>query len=248
MAAAAVTAVGLEPLEVVGLSYAPQGISLLSKIDFTIEARGAVTVIMGPNGAGKSLLLRLLNGLLEPSAGQVSWNGHAPDEQCRRRQSFVFQRPVLLRRSVRANVEFVLRLSRAISRRECRTRAESLIRRAGLAGRELLPARQLSGGEQQRLALVCALANDPEVLLLDEPTASLDPASTAAIEAIITDCREKAMTVLLVTHDAGQANRLADDVIFLTKGRLTEHTPADQFFVSPCSAEARAYLDGRLVL
>lgn len=237
-----------KPLDVRGLSYAPQGSALLSEIDFSLDARARVTAVMGPNGAGKSLLLRLLNGLIEPSAGTVRWSGSEPDERCRRRHAFVFQRPVLLRRSVRANVEFVLALSKDHGRRQRRERAEALITQAGLGGREMLPARQLSGGEQQRLALVCALANQPEALLLDEPTASLDPASTAAIEAIVAECRDRAMSVLLVTHDAGQARRLADDVIFLARGRLTEHTPADVFFKTPRSAEARAYLDGRLVL
>ena len=123
-----------------------------------------------------------------------------------------------------------------------------MLERVGLGGRGASPARQLSGGEQQRLALACALAVEPEVLLLDEPTASLDPASTAAIERIVDGARRDGATTILVTHDPGQARRLASSIVFLARGRVTEHTPADAFFDAPRSPEARDYLAGRLVL
>jgi tungstate transport system ATP-binding protein len=198
---------------------------------------------MGANGAGKSLLLRLLHGLIAPSAGDIRWKGQAPVEAVRKRQALVFQRAVLLRRTVLANIEFVLRLRPG----DHRARAQELLRQVDLTHRAASPARRLSGGEQQRLALARALALEPEVLLLDEFTASLDPASVAAIETVVTGTRQAGTKVILVTHEQGQAKRLADDVVFLDRGRLTEHTRAEEFFDAPHSSEARDYLAGRLV-
>jgi tungstate transport system ATP-binding protein len=201
-------------------------------------------MVMGPNGAGKSLLLRLLHGLLTPSSGQVLWHGRPLDDDLRRRQAMVFQRPVLLRRSVAANIRFVLKL-RGLAAPE---RTAEILHEVGLGKQAGQPARLLSGGEQQRLSLARALALEPEVLLLDEPTASLDPASTAAIETIVQGAHRRGTKVIFVTHDIGQARRLADDVVFLNRGRLLEHTPAPQFFGNPVSQPARDYLAGRLIL
>ena len=237
----AAPAPALLPLEVRGLRVAAGGKSLLDGIDLTV--RRGPTVVMGPNGAGKSLLLRALHGLLPVDGGTISWNGASPDE-ARPRQALVFQRPVLLRRSVAANLDFVLSL---------RGRADPKARDALLARAELLPladapARRLSGGEQQRLALARALATEPDMLLLDEPTASLDPASTLAIERLVGEAASAGTGVIWVTHDIGQARRLAHDVVFLARGRTTEHTEAAAFFERPVSEEARAYLEGRIVL
>jgi tungstate transport system ATP-binding protein len=204
----------------------------------------SLTVVMGPNGAGKSLLLRLLHGLIQPTGGGVYWGGRPLDESMRRRQAMVFQRPVLLRRSVAANIRFVMRL-RGI---DSPARVLAALEEVGLADRARQPARLLSGGEQQRLALARALAINPQVLFLDEPTANLDPFSMAAIESIIARVHQRGTKIVLVTHDVGQARRLADDVIFLNHGRLVEHSPAERFFTSPASAQARDYLAGRLVL
>ena len=238
----------LFPLDVRGLHYAAGGAYRLRDVALRLEGGAGCTVLMGPNGAGKSLLLRLLNGLLEPGAGEIRWNGRTPDDAVRRRQSLVFQRPVLLRRSVRANLDFVLALTPALERAGRAARRDALLGRVGLLDRAGSPARRLSGGEQQRLALACALATDPEVLLLDEPTASLDPSSTAVIERVVTEARARGTSVLLVTHDAAQARRLADSIVFLARGRVLEHTPADAFFAAPRSDEARDYLAGRLIL
>jgi tungstate transport system ATP-binding protein len=205
----------------------------------------SLTAIMGPNGAGKSLLLRLLHGLIEPTAGQVIWGGQPLHAGWRRRQAMVFQRPVLLRRSVSANIRFVLNLRGMDSSRE---RVLAVLEEVGLSDRADQPARLLSGGEQQRLALARALALEPQVLFLDEPTANLDPFSMAAIESIVTRSHDRGTKIVLVTHDIGQARRLADDVIFLNRGRLVEHSPADPFFENPDSPQAREYLAGRLVL
>ena len=233
----------LLPLDVRGLRYAVRGATLIDGVDLALSGSG-ITALMGPNGAGKSVLLRLLHGLLTPTAGEIRWNGSALDESVRRRQALVFQKPVLLRRSVLANLEFVLRLRAG----DAGPSARDLLGHVGLGERATQPARRLSGGEQQRLAMARALALEPEVLFLDEPTASLDPASAAAIESIVVDAREAGTKIVLVTHDVGQARRLADEVAFLHRGRLTEQTAAKQFFAEPRSQPARDYLEGRIVL
>jgi tungstate transport system ATP-binding protein len=226
-----------------GLTYRIGGSNLVDAIDLDLPSR-SLTMVMGPNGAGKSLLLRLMHGLLRPTAGQVTWGGNPLDDAVRKQQAMVFQRPVLLRRSVAANIRFVLKL-RGLANPE---RVLEVLEYAGLARQAHQPARLLSGGEQQRLALARALALDPQVLFMDEPTASLDPASTAAIESIVRRVHERGTKIIFVTHDLGQARRLADDVVFLNRGRLVEHTPAPRFFDDPDSGAARDYLDGRLIL
>jgi tungstate transport system ATP-binding protein len=203
---------------------------------------------MGPNGAGKSLLLRLLHGLLRPSAGQVRWNGRPPDRAVRRRQAMVFQKPVLLRRSAAANVAYALRVHGGLSGTERRQRVAQVLDQAGLGALAKRSARVLSGGEQQRLALARAWATRPEVLLLDEPTANLDPAGAHAVERLIAEIRARGTKIVLTTHDLGQARRLGDEVLFLHRGRLVEQTPAATFFERPQSEQARAFLAGELVL
>ena len=196
---------------------------------------GGPTMILGPNGAGKSLLLRLLHGLIAPTAGRIDV---APGPQ-----AMVFQRPVLLRRTVAANLTFALRAAG-----QPRDRAEALLAQAGLSAQAHQPARTLSGGEQQRLALIRALACTPDLLFLDEPTSSLDPASTQMIEAMVGDAARAGTKVVMVTHDPAQARRLAADVLFLHHGRVLEHTPAPAFFETPLTEAARAYLSGVLLL
>jgi len=233
----------LLPGEARGLVLEIGGRRLVDGVDLTLLP-GAITVLMGPNGAGKSLLLRLLHGMIEPTAGTVRWAGQAPGEAVRRRQAMVFQRPVLLRRSVAANIDFALKL-RGGGTSEARRAALDHVGLAALADR---PARLLSGGEQQRLALARALALKPEVLFLDEPTASLDPASVLLIETIVREAHAAGTKVVFVTHDVGQARRLADEVVFIHRGRVREQTGAGQFFDRPASREAQDYLAGRIVL
>jgi len=231
------------PLQVRGLAYEAGGSLLLDGIDFELQP-GPRAVVLGPNGAGKSLLLRLCHGLLEPSRGEVAWA--CPPGEARRRQAMVFQRPVLLRRSAAANVAYALAV-RGMPRRERAPRVAESLRIAGLehvAGR---PARVLSGGEQQRLALARAWALRPEVLLLDEPTSSLDPAATRAVEEVLDAFHEAGTKLVLTTHDLGQARRLADEILFLHRGRLLERAAADDFFAGPENREARAFLEGRLL-
>ena len=234
---------GARVCEVRRLGFRVGGRHLLEGVDLRLGGSG-ITVVMGPNGAGKSLLLRLMHGLLTPSDGEILWGGAPMDALVRRRQSMVFQRPVLLRRSVAANLRFVLRL-RGDAGAE---RVAALLAEVGLSGKGAQPARSLSGGEQQRLSLARALALAPEVLFLDEPTANLDPNSTATIERIVRQARARGTKVVFVTHDLGQARRLADDVVFLHAGRVAEHSPAGRFFDHPDSNQAADYLAGRLVL
>ena len=232
------------PIQASGLVMERGGRRIIDNIGLAI-AGGGVSVIMGPNGAGKSVLLRLLTGLIEPDSGIVTWAGGRPDRARAPAVGLVFQKPVLLRRSVQANVRYALRDGTLAERN---SRALQALARAGLKHLADAPARLLSGGQQQRLAIARALAPDPEVLLLDEPCANLDPAATAAIEALIGDAKLRGTKVVLVTHDVAQAKRVADDITFIHDGRIEEQTPATEFFDNPASPASRAYLDGRLLV
>jgi tungstate transport system ATP-binding protein len=207
-------------------------------------ASGAPTVLIGPNGAGKTTVLRLVMGLIAPSKGRISWGGRDRTEG--RRLAMVSQRPVMLRRSALANVTFALGAAEVpwALRRE---RARELLAQIGLSAHASRPARRLSGGEQQRLALARALARSPEVLCLDEPTANLDPANTKAVEEIVRAIAASGVKVVMATHDLGQARRLAGDVALLVGGRICEKAPAQQFFSTPTTEEAAAFLRGDLV-
>jgi tungstate transport system ATP-binding protein len=230
------------PLQTRDLVFEAKGNLIIDGINLDLDA-GSLSVIMGPNGAGKSVLLRLLHGLIEPTSGTISYAAMPMSEAVRKRQALVFQRPVLLRRSVAENINFVLRLRG----RQDTARCVVLLKRVGLLDYAKQPARLLSVGEQQRLALARALATDPDILFLDEPTASLDPASTDMIERIARDAHAAGTKIIFVTHDIAQARRLADNVVFLNRGRLMEFTAADSFFTNPASPAAQAYLDGRII-
>ena len=233
------------PLEGRDIAITRDDRRLLAGVSLVIDGPG-VTVLMGPNGAGKSLLLRVLANLAQPDLGMVRWAGSAPGRDRATKLGFVFQKPVMLRRSVLANVRYGLRAA-GFNRRAATERAREALANAGLGHLAGAYARVLSGGEQQRLALVRALAVEPEIMFLDEPTSNLDPASTAAIEQLLLDAVAKTKAVL-VTHDLGQAKRLADEVIFLHQGHVTEQTAAEHFFAEPASREARDYLAGKIVL
>ena len=230
------------PLVLEGLEYAVSGRALVANISARLVA-GGPSVILGPNGAGKSLTLRLAHGLLEPTGGSIQWGG--AEGRARRAQAMVFERPALLRRSALANVEYALAL-RGVPRAERAGRAVAALERTGLSALAKRGARVLSAGEQQRLALARAWATDPEVLFLDEPTASLDPAATQQVEALIEAISAAGTKIIMTTHDMAQARRLAADVLFLHAGRLLEHTPAARFFDAPESPEASAFLAGEL--
>ena len=237
---------GILPVAAENLVFEAGGRRLIDGLDLTLRA-GTRTVVIGPNGAGKSLLLRLLHGLIRPTAGSISWAGRPADRDVRRRQAMVFQRPVLLRRSTAANMRYALRAN-GVRGAALGRRVEDWMRRADLLDLARRPARVLSGGEQQRLAVARALSPEPEILFLDEPTASLDPASTLAIEDLIQRAHGAGTKIVLVTHDLGQARRFADEIVFLCRGRVEEVSPAASFFGRPRSDKAQAFVDGRIVL
>ena len=232
------------PLRLQGVSYRVHGRPLVSGIDQGFEP-GGISVVLGPNGAGKSLLLRICHGLLQPTEGRVVW-AQEDSRSVRSAQAMVFQRPVHLRRSVRANLDFALRVRR-VPRQERQRRVEEALARARLDSLAERPARVLSGGEQQRLALARAWSVRPEVLFLDEPTANLDPAATHDVEAMIADIRDAGVKVLMTTHALDQARRLAEEVLFLYRGRVLERGPAECFFSQPQTPEGRAFVEGRLL-
>ncbi|MEX2126713.1 MAG: ATP-binding cassette domain-containing protein [Xanthobacteraceae bacterium] len=219
-------------------------VTILDGISLAI-APGSPTLLVGPNGSGKSALIRLGMGLIEPSAGSVSWGGRDATDGMRR--AMVFQRPVMLRRTAAENVAYAL-ASRGIARGDHAESVGRLLERVGLARLADRPARRLSGGEQQRLALARALARNPEVLFLDEPTASLDPASTKAVEDIVRATAAAGVKIVMATHDLGQARRLAGDIVFLVRGRVCERAPAETFFTAPATPEAAAFVRGDLVI
>ncbi|MBK9081274.1 MAG: ATP-binding cassette domain-containing protein [Rhizobiales bacterium] len=233
------------PLRVERLSYAAGGRTLLSAIDLSVPARG-ITVVLGPNGAGKSLLLRLCHGLLTPGEGAVRWAQPGGVVAGRKRHAMVFQKPVMLRRSARANVGHALRAA-GLSRREAGRRADEALARFGLDALADRPARFLSGGEQQRLAIARAAALEPELMFLDEPTSQLDPGATRQIETMLAELSAGGVTLVMATHDLGQAQRLGQRALFLNRGRLLEDAPAADFFRKPATPEARAFLAGDLL-
>jgi tungstate transport system ATP-binding protein len=232
------------PLAVKELGFQLRGKRLLDGISFVLQP-GPCSVVLGPNGAGKSLILRLCHGLLRPSSGSIEWCGPGAAD-AGRQLAMVFQRPVLLRRSVAANIDHALRL-RGMPRRERAARSARVLEATGLKNLADRGARRLSVGEQQRLALARAWALRPQVLLLDEPAASLDPGASRVLESAIRAIREDGTKIVMTTHDLGEARRMADEVLFLHRGRLLEQTPAADFFESPASAEARAFLRGELL-
>lgn len=238
------TTLPLWPLIASRITFQRAGRTFLTVRELAIGPNSK-TIIMGPNGAGKSLLVRTLHNLIEPSSGHVKWANRKANTEILARQAMVFQRPMLLRRSALANIEFALRHKSSSTRR---AQAEIALKNAGLLHLAKTSARLLSGGEQQRLAVARALASDPDVLFLDEPTTNLDPAATHAVEKMIEAAAASGTKIIMITHDRGQARRLADEVIFLDRGHVTELTPADQFFNKPKSEAARAYLAGELYL
>jgi tungstate transport system ATP-binding protein len=220
------------------------GTRILHDVTLTINA-GAPTLIVGPNGAGKTSLLRLCMGLVGPSTGSVTWGGRADPTPVRR--AIVFQRPVMLRRSAAANIAYALAQA-GVPRHARASRVSELLDRVGLSGLGERPARRLSGGEQQRLALARALARDPEILLLDEPTANLDPAATRGVEEIVQSAAQGGIKIAMASHDLGQVRRLAGDVVFMLRGTVREQRRAADFLDHPATPEANSFLRGDLVI
>ncbi|WP_156822067.1 phosphate ABC transporter ATP-binding protein [Azoarcus sp. KH32C] len=231
------------PLRLRDLKFQPNGRAVLDGVDLELGGEG-ITLILGPNGAGKSVLLRTLCGLVEPTAGTIEW-GDGDGRRPALAVAMVFQRPMMLRASVRENVAVALKPF-GVPRTERHERAAKVLERVGLAARAADSARQLSGGEQQRLALARAWVTAPRLLLLDEPTASLDPSATTEVERIVREIRTDGTRILMTTHNLGQATRLGDDVVFMSAGKVREHASVQRFFARPSSDEARLFIQGEL--
>lgn len=234
----------LLPLVARGVRFGINGRKIIDDVSFWIGSSGR-TVILGPNGAGKSVMLRLCHGLLKPAAGEIRW-GDLPVAQAREQQAMAAQHPVLLRRTVTGNLMHVLRV-KGVPRADRQALVDAALQQAGLADLGARAARTLSGGQQQRLAIARAFVLRPAVLLLDEPTANLDPAAVRGVEELIGAIGAAGTKILMTTHDIAQARRLAADVMFLNDGRLLEHAPAAEFFASPKHPAAARFLAGELL-
>src|SRR5262245_14350351 len=232
------------PLMLVDARIVAREVTILDRVSLTIST-GSPTVVIGPNGSGKTTLLRAAMGIIPLTSGDITWGGREIAAPTRR--AIMFQRPVMLRRTAAANVRYALAAA-GVLRAERHERTGELLKLVGLDGLGSRPAKRLSGGEQQRLALARALARDPIVLFLDEPTASLDPYATKAIEDIVRAVSAQGVKVVMSTHDLSQAKRLAGDVVLLHRGRLVENTPASDFFDHPRTEEARKFIAGELLV
>ncbi len=219
-------------LQLENLGLTERGTHIIDDVSLQLGAQR--TVVLGPNGAGKSTLLRLIHGLLHPSAGALHWAQPLS-------QAMVFQRPVMLRTTAQANVIYGLKL-KGLAPNECERQARQALAHVGLEALAKRPARLLSGGEQQRVALARVWALEPQLLILDEPTASLDPASSREVERIIGEIAASGTRILMTTHNLGQARRLAQEIVFIDRGRIVEQTPVEQFFTQPQTDAAQNFL------
>lgn len=212
--------------------------------------RGEVLAIVGPSGAGKSTLLRLLNFLEPPTTGEITFDGRVydgerlPPIEEQRRVTTVFQRPLLLKRSVQSNVSYGLRLR---GERNARATVDNVLAQVGMGEMAKQHARTLSGGEAQRVALARAMILRPDVLLMDEPTANLDPYNVKLIESVVRELNRRARTtIVIVTHNIFQARRLAHRAAFLLDGELIEVSGAAKFFEAPQDARTAAFVSGEM--
>jgi tungstate transport system ATP-binding protein len=232
------------PLILEDVSLLAREVTILDRIRLTFAA-GAPTMLIGPNGSGKSSLMRIAMGLVPPSRGRVTYGGRSDVPPVRR--AIVFQRPVMLRRTASGNLRYALAAA-GVPRAERDAAAQELLDRVGLGALSERPARRMSGGEQQRLAIARALAKDPEILFLDEPTASLDPAATKATEDIIAGIAARGIKIVMATHDLGEARRLGGGIVLMNRGRIVEVADAQTFFTAPKSDAARRFVAGELLV
>jgi tungstate transport system ATP-binding protein len=232
------------PIRFENVSVARGAVTMLDRVSLTLSA-GGPTVLIGPNGSGKTTLLRVASGLLAPTSGRVTWDGL--ERVPAHRNAILFQRPAMLRRSAAANIAYAL-ASVGVPRAQRPRRIEELLSLVRLHGFSARPARSLSGGEQQRLALARALARDPAVLFLDEPSASLDPAAAKSIEDVVRAVAASGVKVVMSTHDLGQARRLAGEIVLLHRGRIVEQGDAADFFDHPNTDQARTFIAGELLI
>ena len=237
--------IGNTTLHVSNVLVRRRGKDILGPISVSISEPG-ISLIMGPNGSGKTTLLRLMHGLERPRQGLIVWKKNdlqtvAPT------QAFVFQEPILLRRSVLENLKYPLSLKR-VDKDEIDKRSKSACEKIGLATAIDQDAHMLSGGEKQKLAVARALIDRPQVLFLDEPTASLDGSAKLEIEKMLLEAVSNGTKLYLATHDIGQAKRLGGEVVFLNRGKLVEQSQAVDFFTNPKTDDARVFLSGEILL
>jgi len=220
-----------------------KGQRILGPIGLNLS-KGDIAVILGPNGSGKTTLLKSLHGIIKIKNGGVSWS--CPKSESMAKQMFVFQNPVMLRRSVFENLTYPLTLCKT-PKAEINRLADEWVSRISLKEVIHIAATRLSRGEKQKLALARALITKPEMLFLDEPTASLDGKTTIEIEKLLQNCAENGTTIMMSTHDIGQAKRLAKNILFLNKGKLESTQPAQTFFREPMSNNASKFIAGDIV-
>ena len=220
-----------------------KGQRILGPIGLNLS-KGDIAVILGPNGSGKTTLLKSLHGIIKIKHGAISWS--CPKSESMAKQMFVFQSPVMLRRSVFENLTYPLTLCKT-PKAEINRLADEWVSRISLKEVIHVAATRLSGGEKQKLALARALITKPEMLFLDEPTASLDGKTTLEIEKLLQNSAENGTTIMMSTHDIGQAKRLAKNILFLNKGKLESTQPAQTFFREPMSNNASKFIAGDIV-
>lgn len=223
--------------------FQSSGKTLLGPLNLVAEQNG-ITTILGPNGAGKSLFLELSHGMIKPNAGSVKWDG-TDAAKIRRNRGYIFQHRITLRRSVLDNIALPLQAA-GWSKKATSRRTQELLELARLTDKATEPASVLSGGEAQRMALARALALNPDTIIMDEPTSSLDPVATESFEDVIKDVTHSGVSIFWATHNLMQAQKFADHVIFIANGKVQEYCTSKQFFSDPTSEAGKTFLKGRL--
>lgn len=231
------------PLRMENVSYSINEATLIRNLDLEINSDGT-SIILGHNGAGKSLLLKLFHGVIKPNHGKVTWNSQHPNIYQYWR-TFLLQRPTFFNQSIEYNIEFVLRIA-GIDKNQHKKRCEQALEVCGLTHLRQRNTRSLSGGELQKVSLARAWVLEPSVILLDEPTVALDPPSVISFESIIQQFVNSGSKIIMTTHDLSQAERLANEIIFIDKGTLIEQSDALNFFAGPSSNQAQKFVSGEL--
>jgi tungstate transport system ATP-binding protein len=232
------------PMTACDLSVKVRQKHIIGPISLTIS-EGGITVLIGPNGAGKTTLLKALHGIIRLDNGQVKFA--TPAKTAQNQQSFVFQAPIMLRRSVLENLAYPLMVNGQDKQSATET-ARTWATKIGLSAHMDRPAPFLSGGEKQKIALARALITSPKLLFLDEPTTSLDGAATVEIEALLSEAQTLGTTIIMSTHNIGQARRMANRVLFMKDGQIEAHSTADTFFDTPPTQAAQKFIAGDIVL
>ena len=231
------------PLSVSDIQINIKSKRLIGPINLQIEQNG-ISILLGANGSGKTTLLEALHGLRKLSAGKVEWA--ISHTLAAKEQTFVFQSPIMLRRTVSENLAFPLKV-RQISKSIANAEVMMWAKKIGLENKMKQQAVLLSGGEMQAIAVARALITKPKMLFLDEPSASLDGKTTVEIENLLKSCTKNGTTIMMSTHDIGQAKRLAKNILFLNKGILESNQLTETFFLEPTSQNAQKFITGEIV-